>query len=287
MVSLAMRIVQALALISILPTSVWSIPSSSSPILAGPIGKDCTIGSIHEGTPTGKNITIAGVPTYYSEPPHSKDGKNSTTKVILFFSDIFGAFYINNELLMDYFAAQGYHVLALDYFLGDPVGLHTNANLEPFDPSFDLNAWVEKSRKQAENVTQPWIDAVKERYGANAKYTAVGYCFGGPYVMDIAATDGVVAGAFAHPSGLTEDHFNKLKKPLLLSCAETDAAFPAESRRRAEDILAASHATYHSQLFSNVTHGFATRGNLTVENELWAKEESARSVIGWFDRFTK
>jgi len=51
-----------------------------------------------------------------------------------------------------------------------------------------------------------------------------------------------------------------------LSFAETDYAFPAESRRRAEDILAEVKATYHIQVFSGVVHGFATRGDPTVDH---------------------
>ncbi|KAF6744573.1 Alpha/Beta hydrolase protein [Ephemerocybe angulata] len=274
---------------ALLPLGALSLPSTdhTSPVLAGPIGKNCTIGSIHEGTPTGKNITIGGVPTYFAAPSKALNndggGKKASTKVIMFF----GAFSINNELLQDYFATQGYNVLGIDYFFGDPIGLHVSPDLVPFDPTFDLNAWVVKSKNQADAAVPTWIEAVKRRYGSKAKYTAVGYCFGAPYVMDLSATNQVVAGAFAHPSSLTEDHFNRLKKPLLLSCAESDSSFPNKSRRRAEDILAAGHSTYHVQIFSGTTHGFATRGNLTVENELWAKEESARSVIMWFDRFSK
>jgi dienelactone hydrolase len=47
---------------------------------------------------------------------------------------------------------------------------------------------------------------------------------------------------------------------------ETDFTFPTESRRRAEDILIETKATYHIQLFSGVQHGFATKGDPTNEN---------------------
>ncbi|KAF6748759.1 Alpha/Beta hydrolase protein [Ephemerocybe angulata] len=269
--------------------------SATSPVLAGAVGKNCTIGSIHEGVPTGNNITIGGVPTYLAEPPKSLSGKDKhlQPKVMMFFADALGAFSINNELLQDYFATQGYTVLGIDYFFGDPAGLHVTPDLVSFEPGFDLNAWVAKSRKQAETAVPTWVEGVRTRFGPNAKYSAVGYCFGDPYVMELSATDQVVAGAFVHPSGLTEDHFNKLKKPLLLSCAESDSSFPNESRRRAEDILATGHSTYHVQIFSGTTHGFATRGNLTNKKRVltpclivWAKEESARSVVRWFNRFS-
>jgi dienelactone hydrolase len=48
--------------------------------------------------------------------------------------------------------------------------------------------------------------------------------------------------------------------------AEIDNAFPSESRRRAVDILIERKATFHLQLFSGVAHGFATRGDIDIEN---------------------
>jgi dienelactone hydrolase len=44
-----------------------------------------------------------------------------------------------------------------------------------------------------------------------------------------------------------------------------DPTFPVESRRRAEDILDEIKATYHVQIFGGVEHGFATRGDPSVE----------------------
>jgi dienelactone hydrolase len=50
--------------------------------------------------------------------------------------------------------------------------------------------------------------------------------------------------------------------PLLLSCAETDGAFPSELRRKAVDVLQMEKKVYHLQLFQGVSHGFASRGDL-------------------------
>ncbi|RXW18339.1 hypothetical protein EST38_g7507 [Candolleomyces aberdarensis] len=254
----------------------------SSPALAGALTKNCTQGWRHSGTATGKNVTIAGVSTYLVEPTH----RTGTKKVILFYSDVFGSFFINNQLLQDYFASQGYYVLGLDYFFGDPIGLHVDQDLHPFDPNFDLTAWVEKSRRQAAQAVPIWNKAVRKRYGPKAKYNAVGYCFGALYSMEIGATDDVVAAAFAHPGDLTEAHFTILTKPLLMSCAEIDQMFPTPSRNRAVDLLTENNKTYHYQVFSNTTHGFATRSNPDDPNSVWSMRESARSVAGWFDRFS-
>ncbi|RXW15381.1 hypothetical protein EST38_g10474 [Candolleomyces aberdarensis] len=261
------------------PLLALSALDPSSPVLAGPITEHCIEGAKHAGEPVGTNVTIADVPTYLSEPttPPSDEKK----KVLLFFSDIYSPFYVNNQLLQDYFASEGFNVVGIDYFFGDPIQAHDG------QPGFNMTAWFNKSREQAERALPGWIEAVRTKYGADAKYAAVGYCFGAPYALEISATDKVVAGAFAHPSGLVEAHFSNLTKPLLLSCAETDSSFPTASLRRAVDILAGRKATYHLQVFSGVSHGFATRADPNDANAVWAKEESARSVVGWFNRFSK
>ncbi|KAJ2928385.1 hypothetical protein H1R20_g8693, partial [Candolleomyces eurysporus] len=271
-----------LGLISTISCISFAFGALSSPALAGALTKNCTQGWRHSGTATGKNVTIAGVSTYLAEPTHRTGPK----KVILFYSDVFGSFFINNQLLQDYFASQGYYVLGLDYFFGDPIGLHVDQDLHPFDPNFDLPAWVAKSRVQAAQAVPIWNKAVRERYGPNAKYNAVGYCFGALYSMQIGATDDVVAAAFAHPGDLTEAHFTNLTKPLLMSCAEIDQTFPTVDRNRAVDLLTENNKTYHYQVFSNTTHGFATRSNPDDPNSVWSMRESARSVAGWFDRFS-
>lgn len=83
---------------------------------------------------------------------------------------------------------------------------------------------------------------------------------------------------------------------------EVDGTFPIEARRRAEDILVEGKKVYHIQVFGGVEHGFAVRGDLTNKNigqyllalakrhrstiyVVWAKEESVRVAIKWFNRF--
>ncbi|KAJ7666992.1 Alpha/Beta hydrolase protein [Mycena polygramma] len=191
-------------------------------------GTDCFTGFKHFGDAVGKTVTIADVLTYISEPPA--------------------------DLVQDYFASHGFLVLGLDYMRGDPWDAHP-------DEGFDRDTWIAMARVRAQEVTPKWLEAVRQQYGTNSKYCAVGYCFGGPFVMNLAGTDDIVAAAFAHPGFLTEDQFKNLKKPLFLSCAESDFTFPVEFRRRAEDILVEVKAQYQIQVFSGVKHGFAVRGD--------------------------
>ncbi|EMD32541.1 hypothetical protein CERSUDRAFT_161458 [Gelatoporia subvermispora B] len=245
--------------------------------LAGPPGECCIKTVQHSGTPRGNVEKIVDVETYISRPPGLETSERYE-KILLFFSDVFGPLYINNRLIQDYFASHGYLVVGLDYFEGDPVYLHRGKE------GFNIGEWIQPKRTRADELVPKWIDAVKEKYGApDTKYTTVGHCFGAPYVMDLVASDWLVAGAFAHPAFLNEDHFRKAKKPILLSCAEIDHTFPLEARRKAEDILLEVKAPYHIQVFGGVEHGFAIRGNDKDQAAKWAKEQSAEAIISWFN----
>ncbi|KAI6135934.1 Alpha/Beta hydrolase protein [Pisolithus sp. B1] len=245
----------------------------------------CFVTVQHAGTPAGRRIDIdvggVPVPTYFAEPRNSSLDC-PPRKIILYFPDVFGAFYPNSQLLQDYFATQGFTVLGIDYFFGDSYALHVN------DPNFDRPTWREKSIDQAKTFTPGWVEAVKQKYGIEGvKYFAVGYCFGAPYVFDQGETGLLAAAAVAHPTALTLDSVLKSKAPVLFSCAEIDDAFKPDLRRSVEDALSAKKATYYFQIFSGVSHGFATRADPSVENQRWAKEECARSIVQWFKRFSE
>ncbi|KAG2033011.1 dienelactone hydrolase [Suillus americanus] len=244
-----------------------------SPTLASAPGSCCFTGVKHTGTPVGRIEDLGGIPTYISDPPAP------TQKVILFLADVWGPLFVNNKLIQDYFASCGYIVLGPDYFFGDSVMNH--------EADRDRQGWIDGARKPAIDAFPAWLDAVKGRYGReNTKYCAVGYCFGASFVLDLCSDGSVVAGAIAHPAFLDESHFEKLDGPLLLSCAEEDHTFPLASRRRAEDIMVARKCTYHFQVFSGVKHGFAVRCDPAIDTQRWAKEESAKGIVSWFDRFT-
>jgi dienelactone hydrolase len=111
------------------------------------------------------------------------------------------------------------------------------------------------------------------------------YCFGAPYVMQAitGSSPTCEVGAFAHPAFLKEEHFEKITRPLYLSCAEDDFTFNTESRNKALDILIAAKKPYGLQVFSGVSHGFALRCDLSKPYERWCKEQSVRSIVDYFD----
>ncbi|KAF8555051.1 alpha/beta-hydrolase [Imleria badia] len=249
-----------------------------STTLAGPPSSCCWTGIKHTGTAEGRIEPLGGLDTYIAEL-HTGATSGAHKKVILFLSDVYGPLFINNKLLQDYFASCGFIVLGPDYFFGVPI--------QDMPTDLDKATWVNRARAKALEVFPKWFDAVKATYGTETtKYTAVGYCFGAPFVLDLAAEGSITAGAIAHPAFLEESHFEKITRPLLLSCSEDDFTFQLEARRRAEDILVRNKSSYYFQVFSGVAHGFAVRADPNVPDQRWAKEESARGIKEWFLRFS-
>ncbi|CCM03821.1 uncharacterized protein FIBRA_05970 [Fibroporia radiculosa] len=264
---------------------------------------DCCIKAVeHTGTARGTIEKIGGVDTYVSRPPQG----SANNRVVLVFPDVYGPFFLNSQLIMDYWASNGYLVLAIDYFEGDPVQNHLSRVGKDYNIEFDF---LPGKMVRAKQLAPVWIDAARAQFGSpQTKWATVGYCFGAPFVMDCLAQDWIVCGAFGHPAVLNDNHFRNIKRetaPTLLCRrvqnyatyhahenantmvrAEVDHTFPLEFRRRAEDILIEKKATYHIQVFSDVSHGFALRGNVNDPVAKWAKEQSAESILSWINLFS-
>jgi dienelactone hydrolase len=161
----------------------------------------------HSGTPTGEEKVADGVNIYHAYSP-----SKSTDTAILFLTDIFGIKLAANKLLADSYARAGYLVLMPDYFKGDPQPENRTG--------FDQNAWRE--RHQQAEVTQiidKTINYARNRLGVK-KLGAVGYCFGGPYVVRaLAPGKGVDAGLIAHPGKFTDAELNAVAVPLTVAAA--------------------------------------------------------------------
>ncbi|KZO95259.1 alpha/beta-hydrolase [Calocera viscosa TUFC12733] len=244
--------------------------------LAKPSGDHCFQAVKHEGTAAGVWEEFGGIQTYVGYPPNKE-----TDKIILFFCDVFGPRYLNNQLLIDFFAEQGYLTVAPDYFQGDELE-HLGK-----DDDFDRKKWIDRHIEESIPIVEKFLPALKGKHDTK-KVATIGYCFGGPHVVRALTQGDAIAGALVHPAFVKEKDFQEMKQgAIFFSCAETDGTFPAELRHKAEEIVQANKLNYHFQLFSGVTHGFAIRGDPKIENQRWAKEQSAWGITGWFDRFLK
>lgn len=255
--------------------------TTKSNVLAQAPSECCAKGSIHEGTPKGVFETVTELRTYVAKPAEGK----ANGHVLLYFCDITGMSN-NHLLLMDAWAEAGYLALGIDYFQGDSVLNHMEMpTYKPKVEGWSLPEWAMKHKGFADQAVPKWAAAVKEKYGKEGtKFASLGYCFGAPFVFETLGSGVADVGAFAHPTFLTDDHFEKLGKPLFLSCCENDAQFGNENRKKAVDILIQRKTIpWHLQLFQGVEHGFASRGDLTDPYQKWVKEQSFNGIVSFVD----
>ncbi|ODV94151.1 hypothetical protein PACTADRAFT_44495, partial [Pachysolen tannophilus NRRL Y-2460] len=236
-------------------------------------GTCCLKYSFHEGTPAGSHQLIHGVDTYVSG--------TKSDKVIVIYTDIYGNKFQNTLLLADKFAAAGFYVLVPDILNGE-VG-------NPNWTKEELYAWLPVLFQKIASTPQllkKFLTAIKEE--DKAKFIGgVGYCLGATYLVSELAENGLLdAGCVAHPSKVDQESFKPIRKPILISAAETDPSFQPELRHFAEQILAENKVTYQSTVFSGVYHGFAVKGDYSVENIRYAANKALKDHIEWFERFS-
>ncbi|PRP79638.1 hypothetical protein PROFUN_10538 [Planoprotostelium fungivorum] len=238
--------------------------------------------------------TVADIDTYVT-----KNASNNASRILLFYTDVYGIHFLNNKILMDYFASKGFLVLAPDFFSGEKL-----QELQD-QPDFDRTKWIPRHFGNVQKVLDAWVPAAKSQFGgAQSQYCSVGYCFGAVPTMIEGNKSETSAVALAHPSRMTEQDFEKVKAPLLICAAEQDRIFPLELRHKAEKILTTKSTPEGAEgnlgddrvgkggykfqviVYSGVSHGFGPK-NPTDEPTLWAKQDSARQIAAWFKRFTR
>lgn len=238
----------------------------------------CVTGVQHEGEAKGTFITIGDVKTYIAEPA-SKDH----SKAILFLTDAFGLDLINNFLMADDFAAQGYFVVMPDLFQGDPVP--GKFLLENNVSSFDFRPWAGKHGVElVDPVVKGAITAMRETMGVQ-RIAAVGYCFGAKSVtrfLDAKSGSQVDVGYVAHPSLTTIEEFEAMNGPFAISAAETDHVFQPEYRHQVEELLRKKGEPYQITLYGGVVHGFAVRADLGDKTQVVAKENAFQQAVSFF-----
>lgn len=243
-------------------------------------GQCCTLGALFEGTPTGKITKIDNkIEAYVATPP---EGKARAGQGILYIPDVIGIWQ-NSQLMADQYAEKGYTTVVLDLFNGDPVKLNR-------PEGFDIMKWVYQGSDGNNPHTPPYVDAIIE---AGIKYIkslgvtklgAVGYCFGGKYVVRHFKS-GIDVGYVAHPSFVEEDELAAIGGPLSIAAAETDDIFTTEKRHKSEEILKATKQPFQINLFSGVSHGFAVRGDLKIKTQKFAKEQAFLQAVAWFENY--
>ncbi|KAI1491572.1 dienelactone hydrolase [Biscogniauxia mediterranea] len=238
------------------------------------LSRACTTGHLHHGEAKGKIRSIEGISTYYAVPPGG-----SKEHAILILTDVMGHKFINNQLLADNFAANGYFVVMPDLFQGDAVSLN-----RPDD--FDVDAWLKNHLPKHIDPVISTILQEMSRIGCK-KIGAAGYCLGGRYVARFLKPDIFQAGFVAHPSNMEAEDVLEVEGPLSLACADNDDTFTTERRHQTERLLRQSKKMFQVTLYSDVVHGFAVRAESGNRRAKFAKEQAFLQAIQWFDYHVK
>ncbi|KAJ3568986.1 hypothetical protein NP233_g5344 [Leucocoprinus birnbaumii] len=244
--------------------------------------KHCISGVRHEGVPEGKETQINGVDVYIATPTvdYPKD------KAILYLPDAFGHQLINAQLMADDFARNGFYTVIPDILLGDGVPLDAFEN-----PNFKIADWL---AKHTQEKTRPTLDKVIDGLKDQGikEFGAVGYCFGGRYVFDLAFENIIKASVVCHPSLLKipadlNTYFETSKAPLLINSCTVDSQFPHEAQAVADELFGQGKFTpgYERAYWEGCTHGFAVRGDLSDPKVKAGKEGAFNNTVEWFIKY--
>ncbi|KAJ3757327.1 dienelactone hydrolase endo-1,3,1,4-beta-D-glucanase [Lentinula raphanica] len=245
---------------------------------------DCFKGVTHEGTPKGKWEKIGQIDCYVGIP---SDDNYPKDKALLFLSDVFGMQLINNQLLVDDFAANGILTYGVDYFFGDPFP----ADAMSSESTFNREEWRDRHGYER---TRPAVDAViaalKEK--GITSFGTTGYCFGAAYAIPLAIENITQVTAVSHPSRLKipedlEKYLSISKAPFLINSCEEDAAFPIEAQARADEILGDGKFApgYKRKYFPGCKHGFAVRGDMSDPKVRAGKEGAFKATVEWMKKY--
>jgi dienelactone hydrolase len=193
------------------------------------------------------------------------------------------------------------------------IRLQTDHHPGTVDPMLEkVLAWMQRPADHADGGL-----------GGVERIGAIGYCFGGRYVMRLLAQGKIEAGVVNHPSFFTLDEVSalgrpsgdkvdggegdgkkaKVWKPLAIFAAETDDILPEEKRRATEDRLKEGGVTWMCTTYSDTEHGFryvrpsalpakhekvtksSIRGDLGDPLVKFARDSAMDGAVKWFNQY--
>jgi dienelactone hydrolase len=246
----------------------------------------CLKASLWEGTPTGAETTLPGVPnpTYVSQP-------TSPSRVaILLVHDIFGWTFLNNRLLTDAYAREANATVYLPDFFGGEV-----VTMEGFN-KLDLPGFL---KRNARSVREPEILAYARALRASGQYDkigAIGFCYGGWAVFRLGAEEFVDpasgrplvdAISTGHPSLLTEKDVEELSVlvPAQLIAPEFDHVYTPEMKHFTFTTLLKRNVPFEYQHLPGVEHGCLVRGDANKNGERAAMVRGKNAAVTWFKQW--
>ncbi|KAI1179223.1 Alpha/Beta hydrolase protein [Nemania sp. FL0916] len=280
--------------------------------------------------PRGEIRKLGGIDVYLTKP---ESYPSNPSRLLLLLTGGTGLKSTNNQIQADRFASEGYVVVMPDLFEGDPAPnsgpvpeseTHVTSFLDTFKlkaaetaKSFLIDMWL---ARHTEEKVLPILDKVihacegefADAVGNGGGIYAVGYCFGGRYVLLLAsertagqtswtgaqkqpdeeAGEGqgpakkgpsIKAGAVAHATLVSTEDFGSLKAPVSLVCVEDDPVFPDEVRIAGEDAMSKANLEHEVQVYPGVPHGFAVVGDYDDSTIQQAQATAYEQMLKWLN----
>ncbi|KAK8853049.1 hypothetical protein IAR55_003750 [Kwoniella newhampshirensis] len=253
----------------------------------------CITGHIHQGTPEGSFRDLYGLRTYVSNSRSPSGGEKQD--VCLLLSDVFGADFVNTQLVADEWARRGWKVILPDVFQGDPIDV---SNIQAIMPNLRHKAETPLLQKtgetvQAGGVYAPWLYRHRETVSrpmiekyvqdlrndpSTGKVAAIGYCWGARYCMLLAQETSPVKVDVAianHPSFLTQGDVELITSiPCGIFKGDVDDIMSDSQLDAIEEILRPKLGDkLFIKRYHNAVHGFAVRGDMEDGTEKEQKED--------------
>jgi dienelactone hydrolase len=150
-------------------------------------------------------------------------------------------------------AELGYVAFALD-FVGDGV------MLQSMEESMALVGKYRDAPERIRAIARASLDVLRAQPEVDAtKIAAIGYCFGGTAVLELARSGADVACTVGFHSGLATklpDDAKNIKGKVLVCIGAEDPLVPPEHRLAFEKEMRAGKVDWRLYLFGNVVHGF-------------------------------
>ncbi|OTB09131.1 hypothetical protein M426DRAFT_133012 [Hypoxylon sp. CI-4A] len=307
-----------------------TIPGDT-PAQTGPtMGEHCTSDRPTPSglAPKGELRKLGGVDAYLTKP---ESYPTNPSKLLLLLSSGTGIKSINNQIQADKFADEGFVVVMPDLFEGNPAPNSSpipeaetqgTSFLDKFKlkaaeiaKSFVIDEWLARhTEEKVLPILEKVIEACKGEFtdavGNGGGIYAVGYCFGGRYVLLLASERGRVqtgwsgaqkpadeeagdgansakkgpyikAGALAHGTLVSPDDFQGLEVPVSLVCVESDPMFPDDVREAGEKIMSETNVEHEVQVYPGVPHGFGVVGDYDDAHIKDAQVTAFEQMLRW------
>lgn len=182
-------------------------------------------------------------------------------------------------------AAMGYVAFALDY-VGDGVVLEDRA------ASMALVKALGEAPERTRAIAAASLEVLRRQPEVDpGKLAAIGYCFGGAAVLELARSGADVACTVGFHSQLSTkrpDDARQIKGKVLVCIGADDPIVPPEQRLAFEQEMRAAKVDWRLYLFGNAVHGFANPGADAFGHPALAyhrptHERSFRAMIDLFD----